>query len=212
MASSPPRSPAPAGRRERNKREKLERILAAASDLFAKHGVDEVTTQQIADRADIGSGTLFLYAKTKAELLLMVQNSHYSDALQRGVAAARVESTPLDAVLAIVRPIVECNRAQVDNGRTYLREMAFGDPTEPHHAEALRIVADAEAAMSQVFLRESGTTPHQAETLAHMLSAIMFLAMAASVNTALSVGAIIADIREQAILLTDRSTRTVQQD
>ena len=26
--------------------------------MFARHGVDEVTTQQIADRADIGTGTL----------------------------------------------------------------------------------------------------------------------------------------------------------
>jgi len=63
------------GRRERNKQEKLERITAAARELFAEHGVDDVTTQQIADRADVGSGTLFLYAKTKAELLLLVQNS-----------------------------------------------------------------------------------------------------------------------------------------
>ncbi|MFM9442154.1 TetR/AcrR family transcriptional regulator [Streptomyces acidiscabies] len=53
------------GRRERNKQEKLDRIVAAARELFAERGVDEVTTQQIADKADIGTGTLFLYAKTK---------------------------------------------------------------------------------------------------------------------------------------------------
>ncbi|MEU5144697.1 hypothetical protein [Streptomyces sp. NPDC021139] len=28
--------------------------------------MDEVTTQQIADKADIGTGTLFLYTKTRA--------------------------------------------------------------------------------------------------------------------------------------------------
>ena len=70
----------PVGRRERNKQAKLERIMTAASELFAEHGVDEVTTQQIADKADIGTGTLFLYAKTKGELLLLVQNAQYAAA------------------------------------------------------------------------------------------------------------------------------------
>lgn len=70
-----PRASQPAGRRERNKQLKLDRITAAARELFAERGVDEVTTQEIADKADIGTGTLFLYAKTKGELLLLVQNS-----------------------------------------------------------------------------------------------------------------------------------------
>ena len=69
------------GRRERNKQQKLDRITAAARELFAERGVDEVTTQEIADKADIGAGTLFLYAKTKGELLLLVQNSTYAEAL-----------------------------------------------------------------------------------------------------------------------------------
>ena len=47
----------------------------------------------------------------------------------------RPPTTSSTRVLAIVRPVVECNRTQVDNGRTYLREMVFGDPEEPHHAK-----------------------------------------------------------------------------
>lgn len=60
--------PQPVGRREWNKQQKVDRITAAAREFFAEHGVDNVTTQQIADQADIGAGTLFLYAKTKGEL------------------------------------------------------------------------------------------------------------------------------------------------
>src|SRR5829696_2934741 len=119
-------APQPVGRRERNKQQKLDRITAAASELFAEHGVEEVTTQQIADKADIGTGTLFLYAKTKGELLLLVQNAHYAEALERGRADAETIRDALDAVMAIIQPIVECNRTQIENGRTYLREMAFG--------------------------------------------------------------------------------------
>src|SRR5438128_1278402 len=104
----------PVGRRERNKQAKLERIISAASELFAERGIDDVTTQQIADQADIGTGTLFLYAKTKGELLLLVQNTKYAAALERGRAAAETTPGVLDAVLAILQPIVECNRTQIE--------------------------------------------------------------------------------------------------
>jgi AcrR family transcriptional regulator len=187
----------PLGRRERQKQDKLARITAAASDLFAKHGVDEVTTQQIADAADIGTGTLFLYAKTKGELLLLVQNAHYADALERGRGAAARESTALEAVLALLAPVAECNRTQVDNGRTYLREMVFGDPAEPHHAEALVIVAQTEEAVADILVERAGMDAGQATTLARVISAIQFLELAASVNNDATVPALLASIRAQ---------------
>jgi AcrR family transcriptional regulator len=187
----------PVGRRERNKQAKLDRITAAASELFAEHGVDEVTTQQIADKADIGTGTLFLYAKTKGELLLLVQNAQYAGALERGRAAAETTTDALDAVLAIVRPIVQCNRAQIDNGRTYLREMVFGDPEEPHHGEALAIAAQTEEAITAVLRRDERVGDDDAATLARVVSSVMFLSMAASVNVAWSVEEIVQDIRRQ---------------
>ena len=190
-------APQPIGRRERNKQDKLERITAAAGELFAKHGVDEVTTQQIADKADIGTGTLFLYAKTKGELLLLVQNSSYVDALAEGRAAAEGIPDTLDAVMAIIRPVVECNRAQIDNGRTYLREIVFGDPEEPHHRDALALTVQTEEAIASVLRRDQRASPSDAATLAHIVSAIMFLSMAATINIARSVDEIVEDIRSQ---------------
>ena len=194
----------PVGRRERNKQQKLDRITAAASQLLAEHGIEDVTTQQIADKADIGTGTLFLYAKTKGELLLLVQNTHYAEALQQGRADAATTPDPLDAVLAIVRPIVECNRVQVDNGRTYLREMVFGDPTEPRHAEALSIVAQTEEAIATVLGRHELFSAGDAATTAHIVTAIMFLSMAVSVNAALNIDEIVQDIRNQVGVLLSR--------
>ena len=194
----------PVGRRERNKQAKLERIMTAASELFAEHGVDEVTTQQIADKADIGTGTLFLYAKTKGELLLLVQNAQYAAALQRGRAAAETIPDVLDAVLSIVQPIVQCNRAQIENGRTYLREMVFGDPVEPHHGEALAIAAQTEEAITTVLRRDKRVAEGDAATLARVVSSVMFLSMAASLNVARSVEEIMQDIRKQVSALLAR--------
>ena len=191
----------PVGRRERNKQAKLERITAAASELFAEHGVDEVTTQQIADRADIGTGTLFLYAKTKGELLLLVQNAHYAAALEKGRVSAEKVPDALDAVLSIVRPIVQCNRAQIENGRTYLREMVFGDPGEPHHGEALTIAGQTEEAITAVLRRDERVAEADAATVARIVSSVMFLSMAASVNVPWSVDEVMQDIGRQVSVL-----------
>ncbi|TCO40966.1 TetR family transcriptional regulator [Kribbella antiqua] len=191
----------PVGRRERNKQQKLDRITAAARELFAERGVDEVTTQEIADKADIGAGTLFLYAKTKGELLLLVQNSTYADALAQGRAAAENISDLLDAVMAIVRPVVECNRKQIDNGRTYLREIVFGDPEEPHHRDALILTVQTEKAIADVLQRDDRITPGDAATLAHIVSAIMFVSMAATINIANPVDDVVQEITDQVRLL-----------
>lgn len=187
----------PIGRRERNKQQKLDRIIDAARELFTEHGIDDVTTQQIADRADIGAGTLFLYVRTKGELLLLVQNAAYADALDRGWANSEGAPRVLDAVLALVRPIVECNRTQIDNGRTYLREMVFGDPTEPRHREALEIVARTEGAIASVLKRAERIDEESAATTARVVSAVMFLSMAASENVHSSVDDIMDQIGAQ---------------
>jgi TetR/AcrR family transcriptional regulator len=185
------------GRRERNKLDKLARITAAAGELFAERGVDDVTTQEIADRADIGTGTLFLYAKTKGELLLLVQNSTYADALAEGREAAAAAGTMTDGVLAVIRPVVECNRKQIDNGRTYLREIVFGDSEEPHHRVALDLTQQTEALIAEVLVDRGGVATEVASTLAHVVSAIMFVSMAATVNAARSVDEIVEEIAGQ---------------
>jgi AcrR family transcriptional regulator len=189
------------GRRERNKQDKLARITAAASELFAERGVDDVTTQEIADKADIGAGTLFLYAKSKGELLLLVQNSTYADALAQGRSAAEGITDTLDAVMAIVRPVVECNRKQVDNGRTYLREIVFGDPAEPHHRDALDLTLQTEEAIAAALRRDGHTSPQDAAARAHIVSAIMFISMAATINAAKPTDDVVQEIRDQVQVL-----------
>jgi AcrR family transcriptional regulator len=192
------------GRRERNKQQKLERITAAASELFAARGIDDVTTQQIAERADVGTGTLFLYAKTKGELLLLVQNAHYAVALESGIAAAAQIGDTLDAIMALLRPIIECNRRQIENGRVYLREMVFGDPSDAQHAEALRIAGGTEEAAVAVLRRDPKIAEEHAPAIAHILSAIMFLTMSASINVELTVDEITEDVRNQVATLLGR--------
>jgi AcrR family transcriptional regulator len=63
-------SPAPR-LRERNKHEKLRRIQKAAWELFSRNGFEATTTREVAEAAGVGTGTLFLYAKDKSDLLVL---------------------------------------------------------------------------------------------------------------------------------------------
>ncbi|MFQ6329947.1 TetR/AcrR family transcriptional regulator [Nocardia sp. CWNU-33] len=143
MTISP--DPAHAGRRQRNMRDKQLRIFEAAAALFAERGFESVTTQQISDRADVAAGTLFRYASSKGELLLMVYNEDLRLALELGDAQSRSQSEPVDAVLSMVRPTVEAADRHVENTVAYQRELLFGSPTEKYRAEGLALVAQLEA-------------------------------------------------------------------
>jgi TetR/AcrR family transcriptional regulator len=199
-----PPGPQPMGRRERNKQDKLDRIIAAARALFDTYGVDAVTTQQIADKADIGTGTLFLYAKSKSELFLMVQNSDYAEALEAGTAAAASTPDTVEALLAIIRPVVECNRTHVENGRNYLRELIFGDADEPNHRDALALTIKTDAALSAVLCRDGRMAPDEAATFAQIVSAIMFISMAPTFNAGKSIDEIIEEIAARLKVLLPR--------
>jgi AcrR family transcriptional regulator len=171
------------GRRERAKRDKQARIMAAARDLFSERGVTAVTTQEIADRADVAIGTLYLYAATKAELLIMVQNQKFADAIADGIAAAATRSGTgvVDGVMALVHPVVTCVRDRVENGRTYLRELVFGDPAEPYRRAGLALSAQLEDAIAEVVRREADPAQETAATLARVVTAIIHIATTATV-------------------------------
>lgn len=66
------KSPAVESLRQKNKREKLERLTRAARELFSEQGFQDTTIRQIAARAGIGVGTVFLYVKDKEGLLQLL--------------------------------------------------------------------------------------------------------------------------------------------
>ena len=139
------------GRRERNKRDKQSRILAAAADLFAERGYAFVTTQDIADRADVAAGTLFRYASSKPELLLMVFNEEWRRALtrnRRAGAAADAPLTPTDAIMDLLLPLLTSAASHPENTAYYQREILCGDPTGAYRIEALELADGLEAAIA----------------------------------------------------------------
>lgn len=130
--------------------------------------MNSVTTQQIADAADVSTGTLFLYTRSKGELFLYLQNLEYEAALDAGEAAARGEERARPAITALLAPVIRLNRAQIENGRHYLQEILYGDPSETHRAEAIEILGRLTEVMSQRIAADG--LPH-AEARARLITA-----------------------------------------
>jgi AcrR family transcriptional regulator len=64
-----------------------EAILQSARRLFAEQGFDATTTRDIAQEAEIASGTLFNYFKTKEAIVAGMANEALADGLAIGDAA-----------------------------------------------------------------------------------------------------------------------------
>lgn len=193
--------PGPTGRRERAKEDKRRRIMDAARTLFAEHGVGGVTTQQVADRADVAIGTLYLYASTKAELLILVQNQKFATAIEDGLraadAAARTGAGTIAAVLALVEPVVACIREQPENGRTYLHELAFGDATEPHRRDGLALLLRLENGIAGILGDDPQIVPADTATLARVITSIIHVTTTATMHFRDSLAEILDHIRRQ---------------
>jgi AcrR family transcriptional regulator len=89
------------GLRERNKREKLARITAAARQLFRAQGFEATTAREICERADIGTGTLFLYVRDKRELLFLSFEADARRLFAEGKAEAARTSGLVDQLMCL---------------------------------------------------------------------------------------------------------------
>jgi len=136
-------------RRDRNMQVKRDRIFAAAASLFAERGYSGVTTLEISERADVAAGTLFRYAATKDELLLMVYNHELRRALAAGAALADKMQDPVEAIMAMVSPILRLAKLHADNLATYQSQLLFGAPSQKYRREGLQIIAGLEASIAQ---------------------------------------------------------------
>jgi AcrR family transcriptional regulator len=95
--------------RERKKMMTRRAILDAADRLFAKRGFDDVTVAEIADAANVSVKTLFVYFRSKEDLVF--DDDPLLDALV-GALASRPAGTP--AAVALANALLAQIRQQSD--------------------------------------------------------------------------------------------------
>ena len=136
------------GQRERSKREKRRRIGEVARRVFIEKGFDAATTREIAAEAEVSVGTVFVYARDKRELLLMIVNDELDEVTQRSEAAwVDRPGALLDRLCglfgeryrywasepALARPVLQQTSELADDGAS-----AAGPDTQIHRFRARR--------------------------------------------------------------------------
>jgi AcrR family transcriptional regulator len=112
-------------RTERNKREKRARILRAARQLFERKGFDGATMREIAANADIGHGTLFLYANSKEDLLVAMFREECGRAVDDAIATLPRRGPVVEQLLHILGALLAHHERNVALARVFVKELPF---------------------------------------------------------------------------------------
>jgi len=117
------------GRREQNKLEKRGRIIAAARALFTHKGFEATTSQEIADAAGVASGTVFTYARTKDDLLILVFHDEMMEVVERAYGAARGSEGLLDQAITFFETFVAYHERDLPLAHALMRQLGYvGSP------------------------------------------------------------------------------------
>jgi len=111
--------------REQNKQRNFEHIKQAAKRLFEQKGYEETTTREIAEAAEIGTGTLFLYVRDKAELLLLVYGNALEELSTNVFSTLPQDMMLLDALIHVFSSFFRFYEQHPANARHFLKELLF---------------------------------------------------------------------------------------
>ena len=121
-------------KRERNKQQKRERLLAAARSLFARKGFAATTTAEIAARAEVGAGTLFLYFASKEDLLVELFRAEMDRVIERAFATLPRRASLLTELLHVYGAMIAHHERDPELARAFVKEMLFVSAPDRAHA------------------------------------------------------------------------------
>ena len=145
--SSRPKARAAQGRK-RAGGDKRERILDAAVKVFAAEGFYNAKVSQIAQAAGVADGTIYLYFKSKDDLLIQLfedRMERVNETLRGALASEDSAANRLKRVVALHLQLVESNRDMAEVISVELRQSSkfIREYANPKFAEFLRTIANA---------------------------------------------------------------------
>lgn len=130
------------GLRERNKQEKLKRIQKAAWQLFEQKGFEATTTREVAELAQVGIGTLFLYVKDKQELLQIAFHETIEETIERAFSSLPENETLLEALLHVFSHFFQLYHLHPGNAQAYIKATILQESTQSYSLQAAQQIAD----------------------------------------------------------------------
>ncbi len=115
-------------RREQNKADKRRRIVAAGRLLFRTEGFDATTAAAIASAAGVGTGTFYLYASSKEELLVEVFQIDIERAWGDAFALVPADRPLADQLAAVFGHVTRFHEGDPELARAFLKEVLFVSP------------------------------------------------------------------------------------
>jgi len=137
--------------RERKKALTRRAILEAAHLLFAERGFDKVTVAEIADAANVSVKTLFVYFRSKEDLVL---SDH--DLLDKLVAALASRSGQTSRAMAVADTLIEHLRQQPEAAAEMFGWQRSGGESAGVQAALLRRWSLFEDRITEELAREAG--------------------------------------------------------
>lgn len=155
--------PPPLGRRERKKAQTKQKIIDAASQLFWSKGYDATSTQDIAEAADLATGTLYLHFESKADIAL-VQFRQWMDDFIAALESRPVGEAPDQMLAATLFALSDTGytssqQLRDDGGRplpSVVMGILFNESALEIAGRVYQIMIETEQALAGLFTRRLG--------------------------------------------------------
>lgn len=145
QAPSPVDTPSADGRRSRKRQQTAEHLVRVAFELFASHGYDQVTMEQIAATADVAKGTLYNHFPVKEALVKARMHADLARELPTLLAAL-----PADlGARTRLRRFLHLSADYSERGRDYLPHYIHYRLSQP----IAEIRPEDRSGMNQIFAR-----------------------------------------------------------
>ncbi len=102
---------------------KRERIIAAAAKLFGDKDYHDTTTAKIAESAGVAAGTIYIYFRSKEELLVAVFEEFLGKHMERLREGVEREKTPRDKLMRLLTLGLELMQDNPDSARIFLSQL-----------------------------------------------------------------------------------------